>query len=146
MRLMSAIGAGVLLVTAVAAYAHQGVTNPAVMARMEAMSGIGDATKVLGQMVKGTQPFDQAAARSAAETIAKLAADTPDLFRAREDDKMSEALPAIWDNFDDFANKAGVMETAAQRASTNITDLASLRSALGEIGQTCKACHSDYRK
>lgn len=146
MRLKSAIAAGVFLVTAIAAYAHQGVTNPAVMARMEAMSGIGDATKVLGQMAKGTQPFDQAAARSAAATIAELAADTPNLFWAREDDKMSEALPAIWDDFDDFAKKSGVMETAAKKASTTNTDLASLRSALGEIGQTCKACHSDYRK
>lgn len=141
-----ALVAGLVVAFAAGALAHQGVTNPAVKARMDAMSGIGAATKVLGDMAKGTTPFNQDAAQSAAAEIAALAKETPVLFKDPEEDAMSEALPAIWQNFDDFSKKAAAMESAAQSASQSITDLATLRAGLGQIGQTCKACHSDYRK
>lgn len=146
MKVRHGLWLAVFIATSLGAYAHQGVTNPAVKERMDVMSSIGDAMKVLGSMAKGAKPFDAAAAQNAAASVAKLAGTTPDVFREPEDDKMSEALPAIWDTFDDFTKKAKAMETAANTAAENITDLASLRSALGQIGQTCKACHSDYRK
>ena len=96
-----------LAVTASAALGHGGVLNAAVLARMEAMKAIGDATKVLGEMAKGAVAFDANAARAAAETIATHAADTPALFEAREADPKSEAKPGIWENFADFTAKAG---------------------------------------
>ncbi|NND21494.1 MAG: hypothetical protein HKO14_05350, partial [Silicimonas sp.] len=47
----------VLLLVASAALAHQGVKNPAVKARMDVMSAIGDNTKLLGRMAKGEVAF-----------------------------------------------------------------------------------------
>lgn len=126
--------------------AHQGVKNPAVKARMDAMSAIKAEMKIIDDMAKRVTSLDLQAAKSATTRIEQLAGRTSDLFRKREDDPVSEALPAIWQNFDDFEQKSLNMEEAARTATDTIGDLASLRTSLVKIGQTCKACHSDYRK
>lgn len=133
-----------LVLSAGAALAHQGVQNPAVKARMDAMSAIADNTRILGEMAKGTRPFDAAAARAAAAAIADHAARTPALFAAPEQDPKSEALPAIWTDFDDFTARSAAMQAAARNA-TGIATPADLGPALAGIGRTCKACHERYR-
>ena len=134
------------LLTAGAALAHQGVQNPAVMARMEAMKIVGDNTKILGTMANGERAFDAATARAAAAEIAVQAGRTPDLFEAFETDPKSEALPAIWQSFGDFTDKAMAMQTAAEVAASGITSPDTLQAALRQIGATCKACHQAYRE
>ncbi len=134
------------LIAATAVPAHQGVQNPAVKARMDAMGVISDNTKVLGKMAKGERVFDPLAARDAAQIIATTAIDVPGLFEAPETDPKSEALPAIWEEFDDFVAKTQDMAAAAQAASTGIETMADLQSALSSIGGTCKACHELYRE
>lgn len=135
-----------LAVTASSALAHGGVQNPAVLARMEAMKAIGDATKVLGEMAKGARAFDADSARAAAQSIAAHAAETPALFETREDDPFSEALPGIWANFDDFTAKAGNLATLATELGTSLDSPEALRAGLDALGETCKTCHSDYRQ
>ena len=135
-----------LLLAATAALAHQGVRNPAVKARMDAMGAISENTKILGAMAKGELSFDARAAREAARAIATTASDVPGLFEAPETDPKSEALPAIWDRFDDFVVKTETMVAAADAASTSIETPADLRAALSAIGATCKACHEAYRQ
>ncbi|MCB1350342.1 MAG: cytochrome c [Maritimibacter sp.] len=135
-----------LAVTASAALGHGGVQNAAVLARMEAMKAIGDATKVLGEMAKGAVAFDANAARAAAETIATHAADTPALFEAREADPKSEAKPGIWENFADFTAKAKDLEGLAGDLATGLDSPEPLRAGLGQLGDACKACHTEYRE
>ena len=134
------------LLVAGAALAHDGVKNPAVMARMQGMEDIGAATKVLGQMAKGATPFDQEAAVRELSRIVSLAAEIEPLFKAEESDPKSEALPAIWADFPDFTAKAAALQAAAGGAALSLEDLDGLRAALGRIGDTCKACHRTYRK
>ena len=134
------------LIGATAVLAHQGVQNPAVKARMDAMVVISDNTKVLGTMAKGERAFDPLAARDAAQMIATTAMDVPGLFEAPEADPKSEALPAIWEDFGDFVAKTQDMAAAAQAASTSIETMADLQLALSSIGGTCKACHELYRE
>ncbi len=136
----------VLTLAASAALAHGGVQNAAVLARMDAMKAIGDATKVLGEMAKGTTAFDVEAARAAAETIASHAAETPVLFEAREDDPKSEALPGIWENFEDFTAKAADLQALAGDLAMGLDTPDALRAGLGDLGATCKACHTEYRE
>lgn len=136
----------VLTVAASAALGHGGVSNPYVLARMDAMKAIGDATKVLGEMAKGATPFDADAARAAAATIATHAAETPSLFEAREDDPMSEAKPGIWENFADFTAKARDLEMLAGDLATGLDSPEALSAGLGQLGATCKACHAEYRE
>ncbi len=137
---------GLLLATATAALAHQGVQNPAVQARMDGMSAIAKNMKILGQMSKGATEFDAALARSAAAAIAEHAAATPGLFEANETDPKSEARPEIWSNFEDFATKATELETIAIGFSTSINDPTDLNAAMGALGANCKSCHSVYRE
>ena len=139
------IALGLLLATATAALAHQGVKNPAVKARMDGMSAIAKNMKTLGQMSKGATEFDVTTARSAAAAIAKLAAATPGLFEANETDPKSEARSVIWSNFEDFAGKATELETIATGFSTSINEPADLNAAMGALGANCKSCHSVYR-
>ena len=138
----SIIALTVILFTTTAA-AHEGVKAPAVMARMNGMSEIGDATKVLGQMAKGAVAFDASAAQGAARTIAEEAARIPALFEARADDPKSEALPAIWERFEDFSGLARDLERAA---GVEIATPDALGPAFQAIGAACKACHEDYRE
>lgn len=139
-----AIAAAILIASA--ALAHQGVKDPAVMARMEAMSGIGKAMKVLGGMAKGETAFDAAAARRAAATIAVEAGRTPALFRTPADDPKSEARPEIWQRFDDFTAKSRLLEQVASGLSTSISTRNDLQTGVKEIGAACKACHKTYRE
>lgn len=128
------------------AIAHTGVSNPDVLARMELMKQTQESTKVLGAMAKGERTFDASLARAAAAEIARHANETPDLFRAQEMDAKSEALPAIWENFDDFIRKSKDLGAVALALSTSLETEADLRAGLGQIGAACKACHESYRK
>jgi cytochrome c556 len=130
---------------ATVAHAHDGVKNPAVMARMAAMDKIGAATKILGQMARGATPFDAAMAQRVASEIAVHSATVPALFEVREDDPKSEALPAIWEDFADFTAKSEAMGRVAE-AATHFGTEPELRAAIADLGQACKACHSRYRE
>ena len=126
--------------------AHTGVKNPAVQARMHGMTMISDNVKVLGTMAKGQVDFDAASARAAAQAIADHAAQSVDLFVPNETDPKSEALPAIWENFDDFTTKAEALQTLDADLAASVASLDDVRTAMPSIGATCKACHSKYRE
>ena len=58
----------------------------------------------------------------------------------------TRALPAIWENMEDFRAK----QTALQEATTALqgaagTDLAVPQAAMGGVGQACGSCHQNYR-
>ena len=136
----------VALAAGTAALAHQGVTNPAVMTRMHGMSDIADHMKTLGTMAKGETPFDADAARAAAAGISAHAAEIPALFFAPETDAKSEALPVIWDRFDDFARLSTELKTVADGLSRSISGPDDLQPALRALGGSCRDCHRTYRQ
>ena len=137
---------GTLAVIALGAFAHSGVKNPVVMTRMNAMSDVAAAMKVMGDMAKGQTAFDAAAVDQALGVIVAKAADVPTLFEAEAQDPKSEALPAIWQNFPDFSAKAADMGDAAAAVRGKAQSAADLGAALQALGATCKACHKPYRK
>ena len=136
---------GLVALIAVPSYAHEGVKNPAVAARMHTMSEIGAATKVLGDMAKGASAFDAASANAATLKISTEASKIADLFHAQEDDPKSEALPEIWTDFPDFTAKAAALKSAAEGVGT-LVSLDDVKAALPKIGATCSACHKPYRE
>lgn len=138
--------AALVAMIAFGAFAHSGVKNPAVMARMDGMSAVGKAMKTLGKMANGAIAFDAKEAERAVDTLNTEAARITVLFEAREGDPKSEALPAIWDNFADFSVKAAAMQDAVRAAQGQIKSQADLAPALQPIGQSCKGCHTLYRK
>ena len=145
MRRISMMVSAVALVAG-AAFAHTGVKNAAVMARMDGMSQMGEAVKTLGQMAKGEIAFDAMAAKQAAAAIAKHAAETPALFEAPEDDPKSEAKAEIWENFADFTDKSVALEKLALELSEELADRSDLPAAMASLGDACSACHKAYRE
>ena len=133
------------LLAASAVWAHNGVKNPAVMARMDGMSAIADSMKVLGGMAKGAVAFDAAAANEAAGVIAVEAARIPVLFQVEETDPKSEAKPEIWTNFNDFSDRADALEKVASDLSGSIETAEDLQGAMKALGQNCQSCHGTYR-
>ncbi len=136
----------VALSAATMAFAHQGVKNPDVKARMGAMSEIGGHMKVIGEMVKGKRAFDAKAVQAAANAISDKAAQLPDLFSTEASDPKSEAKPAIWQNYEDFVMKAGDLEMAAWAIVQSQPARNDLGVIMRSLGKTCQACHEAYRK
>ena len=132
------------LMIASMALAHNGVKNPAVMARMQGMEQIGAASKVLGSIARGRVAFDAGAAASAKAALAQHAAEIPALFEAQEDDPKSEALPAIWSDFADFTAKADALRDAAE--AMDVTSAETIAAGMGAVGGSCRSCHKAYRK
>lgn len=142
---MKTTGRVVALVTICAAsiaFAKDGVTNEAVIARTDAMQLIRQSTKTLGSMVQGKRAFDSVQATQAATLMAVTAADIPALFEAQETDPKSEAKPEIWSNWDDFVDKATALKTGAEALDSS--SLATLKASFGGAAKTCRACHSKY--
>ena len=125
------------------AMAEEEATDPVVIARQDLMKANGAAVKVLGDMVKGTTPFDAAAAEAAKARLIEDAKAIPATFQAQSSDPGSEAKPEVWTNWDDFVAKAEALASAAQ--AVDATSVEGLTNGLGTVGGTCKACHTAYR-
>lgn len=72
----------------------------------------------------------------------------PDLFPEGSDMGDTEALPAIWENPEDF--QATIEQSqeavAAFAAAVEADDQEAILPAFKKVGDSCKACHDDFRK
>lgn len=105
----------------------------------------------LGSMAKEEMPYDEAVAGKAAANLAALASViSPELFpqgSGEGEAEGSEALPAIWEQPDDFVTKInGMQEAAATMQAAAGTDLAALQAAMRDVGAGCGSCHETYRQ
>ena len=123
--------------------AHQGVTNAAVMARMDLMKSVGTATKTLGDMAKGSVAFDPAKATEARAALAAKAQKVPELFEAAERDPMDEAREVIWTDWSGFLTANTAMQSAI--AALDVSSREALAQGMRGLGQSCRACHEAYR-
>ena len=102
----------------------------------------------VGAMTSGKQPFD---AKVAAENVAIVDAMSKlpwAGFVAGTDKGDTRALPEIWTEADALKGGADKMQAAVVKlsAAAKTGNLDAVKTAFGEVGQTCKACHDDYRK
>lgn len=133
-----------LAALATAAFADDAATNPAVLARMEAMKSIAAEVKALTGMARGEVEFDAGEVAARMEAIAARGGEIPALFEAPETDPTSEALPAIWASYPEFTLRASALVEAA-KAGAGAADEFELEEAIGALGQACKACHGSFR-
>lgn len=125
--------------------------DDAIEARHGYMSLLGVNMGQLAGMAKGEIAYDEAAASLAAANIVALTQyDVRPLFLAgtsSDDNRDSEALPAIWENPDDFGAKFAALSQAAAGAPDAVKGgQGTIGPVLQKLGGTCKACHDDYRK
>lgn len=132
------------LTIATTALAHSGVKNPQVQAWMHGMEQISAATKVLGNMARGRADYDSDAAEAAKAALVSHATDIPVLFKSQETDPKSDALPAIWEDYADFTEKAAALRMAAEQLDASSAD--TIGAGMRAVGATCKSCHGAYRR
>lgn len=105
----------------------------------------------LSGMARGQIDYDEAAAVRAAANIEALTGyDLPSLFiegTSNADTDDTAALPAIWQNSEDFATKfAGLRDAAAGASEAVAGGQANVGPVVQQLGGACKACHDNYRQ
>jgi len=114
--------------------------------RKKTFEGIMPQVEVGKKFLKGDLAFDTAAAKTIFETYAAAAGELKSMFP--EDTKTggeTRALPAIWEKKADFDARMAKFETDSRNAADTITDLASFKTAWGEVMSSCGGCHKPYR-
>ena len=102
------------------------------------------AMKEIGAASKAIRGGTDVAAN--AQKIAEIAVTVPALFETEEITGDSEALPAIWQNFDDFTAKAAGLEQAALAVVAAADSGGDIAAAGQALGGACGACHKSYKK
>lgn len=131
-----------IIALSTAAYAAD-ATDPDVKARQAVMKEFGGAMQVIGGMAQGKMAFDAEKAGMAKAAMLEAAPKIPAVFETPATDPESEALPAIWENYDDFTARAMTVNTAIEELDTASLD--GLRAGMGALGGACGACHKLYK-
>ena len=79
-----------------------------------------------------------------ADAMADLADICYTLFPAGSEG--GDALPAIWEQPDDFQTKLDAFSSAAHGLKQTIASGGDIGPAFQQLGQACKGCHDNYRK
>ncbi|MDC9719869.1 MAG: cytochrome c [Gammaproteobacteria bacterium] len=128
--------------------AHSGATG-VVKQRMDAMSDMADAMKVMANVVKGKQAYDAQLFVAKGNIIANHSAMLVDLFPVGSIQASSESTLLIWQQWDDFVSLADSTKASADKMVLMAEEGTALRPMIKQfvkLGGGCKACHKDYRK
>jgi len=148
-----------LLTTAAVLCATLGITAtaiaqsslpPAVEARQGQFNIMALNVSVLGNMARGNIDYDADAAQAAADNLVAISTLNQAVHWPEGTDNFetdgTRALPAIWEDFDDFASKwAAFGEASVAMAAVAGEGLDAVRGSIGAVGGTCGACHDVYR-
>ena len=101
-------------VAGAAAFAHSGATG-VVKERMDGMLALGGVVKELNPMMRGQTPFDADRVRAGADLMISHAGEQMTrLFPEGSDGMPSAALPAIWEDWEEFTALAEQLELRAE--------------------------------
>ena len=133
-----------------AAAIAQSSTPPAVEARQGQFQIMNINIAVLGNMARGNTEYDAATAQAAADNLVAISQLDQSFHWPAGTDNFemdgTRALPAIWENFDDFASIWGDFgEASVAMAAVAGDGLDAVRGSIGAVGGTCGACHDSYR-
>jgi cytochrome c556 len=125
------------------------VVDPAIaaMSNDELVAARKAAMREDGGILRGAAALTGDEAVAAATKLLQNFTNFPALFREGSATADSHALPAIWEQWDQFEGifkEAQVASAKALEAALAGDDLA-YTDALGTIGQTCGACHQMFR-
>jgi cytochrome c556 len=102
----------------------------------------------IGAMAAGRAPFDATVAASNADIVASMSKLPFAGFTDGTSTGDTRAKPEIWSNRAKFDAGATKMqeEIAKLNAAAKTGNFEAVKTAFGAAGQTCKACHDDFRK
>ena len=135
-----------LIAAALGLTACSSPADPDIKARQDSMKSWGDATGIMGDMVKAPDTFDAEVFKEQAAFLAEDASKPWSHFENQE--AVGNATDAVWSNVEEFRAEAdnfqkvtADLNTAAQTATT----VEDIHPAFKEVGASCKSCHTDFR-
>lgn len=102
----------------------------------------------MGAMVKGSKPWDATEFKRRSIAVAFAAVQLDEAFAAGSDKgAVTDALPAIWEQPEDFAGKLKAFQKAsnALRMAAAGSDRDQIKAAFNDARQSCGNCHDTYR-
>jgi cytochrome c556 len=129
------------------ALAHEGATG-VVKERMDLMKGQQKHMKLIGDMAKGKTGFDAAKAAKAARDLGQSTHRIPELFPKGSGGHPSEALDAVWTDWDRFTEDAKKAEASANDLASSLeaTPPDDWKAAFKTMVDACKSCHESFRQ
>ncbi len=114
--------------------------------RHHGMEFIGDTFKRLGHMVKGEQPYEKEAFAKYAQQLKVIAPMPFDGFYKGAEG--GDAKDEVFSDPEGFAKAKDKMLVAVDKLANEAQsgDMGKIKVAFGGVGQSCKACHDNYRK
>lgn len=100
----------------------------------------------LAARVQGKKPFDAAIVASRVSNVSALAQMPWEAFAVPGSDQgETDAQPAVWQKAAEFdAARLQFLKAVAQLQAAG-SDQKALAAAVGAVGKSCKACHSDFK-
>jgi cytochrome c556 len=139
-----------LLGTAIALPAAAQFAKPedAIKYRKAAMSVMGAHVGRIFAMANGKVPFDAKAVTDNAEIAAAMSKWQFSGFVPGSDKGDTKAEPKIWAEMDKFRERADKSQDDLVKlnAASKTGNIDAIKAAVGAVGQSCKACHDNYRK
>jgi len=148
MRKLTCLAALSMIALAASAQAPAPKPEQVIAYRQSLFKTIGWNFAPMGAMVKGGKPWDGAEFKRRSIAVAFAAVQLDEAFAAGSDrGAVTDALPAIWENPDDFAAKLKAFRQAsnALRVAAAGGDQERIKAAFGDVRQTCGDCHETYR-
>ena len=108
------------------------------------MEAIGGQMASVGAIMKGQVYSENLLIH--ARSIAELARIVPDIFPEDSAVRQSEALPAVWENPDEFKQKIEDFIAASDEFASAVKIGEGVSQALQKLGGACKGCHDDFRE
>ena len=129
----------------------QEAENPAVKARHAHMQLYAWNLGQLGAMAKGETEYDAEAATAAAANLAAMTQIDQSSYwvegTSSDDMEASKALPALFENVDDYDALTEDLHQAAMEMETAAGESAeAIGAQMGALGGACGACHKKYRQ
>ena len=110
--------------------------------RQHTMAAVGGHTTALFDILTGKVAHTGHLAAHA-EALKAMSGLAGTLFPAGSEG--GDALPAIWEDSDDFAERLSAFQAAAGNLSDVVAAGGEVMPAAMQLGQACKGCHDNYR-
>lgn len=147
-RLILAATAAAACLTALPAAAQFQKPEDAIKYRQAAFTVMAAHFGRVAAMAQGRVPFDAKVAAENAALVSAVAALPFAGFAAGTDKGLpNRAKPEVWSKAADFKAKADDMQAAVAKldAAAKSGSADAVKTAVGAVGGSCKACHDDFR-
>jgi len=140
------LAASIILIAASPASAQFQKPEDAIKYRQSAFSLIGTHFGRIGAVVKGEVPYNKDDVAKNAAVIETLSTLPRQAFGAGTEG--GKAQPGIWTDSSKFKMGSEKMKTAIAELNqaAQSGNLENVKKAFSAAGQTCKACHDDFKK